>query len=648
MWDLGLFLILSMLVMIGFVAYGEDASRVFIQYWDSALGCWALLVLYGASSLPLSYLYSFAFDGPSTAQISISGINFLTGFGFAVAYAVLANIAKTAALAENLKHFFRFFPPYLLGDGLLKLSGEYYRRKVLGGSRGSGVFGWDVAGREMVFMIAEAMGYFFLVLLVEYSLDAGVISWLDNARLCLNGWKSSDLAAMLRESEGVTEDSDVREERLMVGMLAAGSGRAGARENGVLIQRLCKVYPSPMSLTFRGQGRVKPKCAVRGLSLSVRRGECFGLLGINGAGKSTTLQVLTRDLQATSGQVSVAGEPITSRAVCRLLGYCPQTDPLLPLMTSEETLQLFGGLKGLGNTSDLHKRRTTGHSTRVQRGLAGHVESALGAVGLGGSAKCLAGTLSGGNKRKLSLAVALIGNPPILLLDEPSSGMDPGARRSMWEVISSCSSSRSVVLTTHSMDECEALCDRVGIMVGGRFRCLGTCQHLKSRFGGGYTIEVRRSKQGRGKDQTCVVLPHPWRGSPSLCVACRPCQGWKNSTRHWPSLVFQGSMMCVWRVRVTRCRMPRKILVTGEEEWQVGSVDSALHRHSSSSSPGGMSFRFGITASARPHLRLSLSASPKIRKRRRRVCLVWPIMGVGNMKRMWLMMTLSKGCWAIE
>ncbi|CAM9893019.1 unnamed protein product, partial [Hapterophycus canaliculatus] len=102
-----------------------------------------------------------------------------------------------------------------------------------------------------------------------------------------------------------------------------------------------------------------------------------------------------------------------------------------------------------------------------------------------------AGTLSGGNKRKLSLAVALIGGPPVLLLDEPSSGMDPGARRSMWEVISSLSASRSVILTTHSMEECEAVCGRLGIMVGGRLRCIGTPQHLKGRFGGGYSVEVR-------------------------------------------------------------------------------------------------------------------------------------------------------------
>ena len=101
------------------------------------------------------------------------------------------------------------------------------------------------------------------------------------------------------------------------------------------------------------------------------------------------------------------------------------------------------------------------------------------------------GTYSGGNKRKLSLAVALVGRPAVVFLDEPSTGMDPVARRLMWRVIADIATTTSVVLTTHSMEECEALCSRIGIMVGGTFRCLGSAQHLKNRFGGGYHLEIK-------------------------------------------------------------------------------------------------------------------------------------------------------------
>ena len=105
-----------------------------------------------------------------------------------------------------------------------------------------------------------------------------------------------------------------------------------------------------------------------------------------------------------------------------------------------------------------------------------------------------AGTYSGGNKRKLSVAIAMIGNPPVVFLDEPSTGMDPEARRFMWNVISRISRERklsSVILTTHSMEEAEALATKMGIMVNGNLQCLGTSQHIKNKFGGGYEIEVK-------------------------------------------------------------------------------------------------------------------------------------------------------------
>jgi len=102
-----------------------------------------------------------------------------------------------------------------------------------------------------------------------------------------------------------------------------------------------------------------------------------------------------------------------------------------------------------------------------------------------------AGTYSGGNKRKLSVAIAMIGNPPVVFLDEPSTGMDPMARRHMWEFIRETMQGRCVLLTTHSMEECEALCHRLGIMVKGQLRCLGTPQHLKSKFGKGYQLDLQ-------------------------------------------------------------------------------------------------------------------------------------------------------------
>jgi len=113
-------------------------------------------------------------------------------------------------------------------------------------------------------------------------------------------------------------------------------------------------------------------------------------------------------------------------------------------------------------------------------------------LGLAAYADRCAGTYSGGNKRKLSTAIALIGNPSIVFLDEPTSGMDPGARRFLWNsILEMVRAGQSVVLTSHSMEECEALCSKLGIMVNGQFQCLGSIQHLKNRFGSGYSLTVR-------------------------------------------------------------------------------------------------------------------------------------------------------------
>merc|ERR1719453_1019911 len=143
-------------------------------------------------------------------------------------------------------------------------------------------------------------------------------------------------------------------------------------------------------------------------------------------------------------------------------------------MTARETLYMFARLKNLPEPT-----------------IAETVDELLEKVTLTPYADRPCGSYSGGNKRKLSLAIALVGDPAVVFLDEPSCGMDPVSRRHMWDIIAAERKKRSIVLTTHSMEECEALCSRIGIMVGGRFRCLGSAQHLKSKFGGGYTLELR-------------------------------------------------------------------------------------------------------------------------------------------------------------
>ena len=206
-----------------------------------------------------------------------------------------------------------------------------------------------------------------------------------------------------------------------------------------------------------------PFLAVERISFGLDYGECFALLGVNGAGKSTTFKSLTRDIIPTEGQISIAGHNILHdfAEARKLIGYCPQHDAVFPLMTVEEHLWFYAKIKGI----PMDRREEVVEKAIVELNLAEHRTKP-------------AGTLSGGNKRKLSVGMAIIGNPPIVLLDEPSAGMDPEARRFMWSVVEKISQrdkKSAVILTTHSMEEAEALSTKMGIMVrGGIFRCFGS------------------------------------------------------------------------------------------------------------------------------------------------------------------------------
>jgi len=177
--------------------------------------------------------------------------------------------------------------------------------------------------------------------------------------------------------------------------------------------------------------------------------------------------------------VSIQGFDVSTQASSarKLIGYCPQFDALLDSLTTREHLFLYGRLKGVTHSS-----------------IASVVASQLQDLNLMNYVGSRAGQLSGGNKRKLSVAMATIGEPPMVFLDEPSAGMDPVARRGMWSVVQHIADKRKksvVILTTHSMEEAEALCSRVAIQVDGCFRCLGTPQQIKSKYGHGLELNVR-------------------------------------------------------------------------------------------------------------------------------------------------------------
>ena len=213
--------------------------------------------------------------------------------------------------------------------------------------------------------------------------------------------------------------------------------------------------------------------AVQDITFGVQRGEVFALLGPNGAGKSTTISLIRGDIQPSNGKGEIFVEqiPISKRraAARNSLGVCPQVDAC-DQMTVLEHLRFYARVRGVGDVEH-------------------NVQEVLRAVGLEPFCHRMAAALSGGNKRKLSLAIALMGNPAVLLLDEPSSGMDVCAKRVMWRTLASVVPGRSLVLTTHSMEEADALADRAGIM-GRKMLALGTSAYLRKKHGDRYYVHL--------------------------------------------------------------------------------------------------------------------------------------------------------------
>ena len=258
-------------------------------------------------------------------------------------------------------------------------------------------------------------------------------------------------------------DEDVAEER----QRTLGSKTTG--NEPLRIERLRKVFPPKRP----GQ---KSVVAAQDVAFKVESGEIFGLLGANGAGKTTTLSMLTRHLVPTSGDAFITKHSILSEFSqgATHLGVVTQNNSLWDRLSVEAHLKLFARLRGV--PEDLVKKVVDGTIDQLE--LTPHRHK-------------LSMRLSGGMKRKLCVAIALIGDPEVVLLDEPSAGLDPVSRRNLWSVILRTMSHRAVILTTHSMDEAEALCKRIGIMVQGQLRALGTKQHLKNKFGSGFELVVK-------------------------------------------------------------------------------------------------------------------------------------------------------------
>ncbi|XP_071314730.1 phospholipid-transporting ATPase ABCA1b isoform X1 [Trachinotus anak] len=442
-WDMCNYVVPATLVILIFICFQQKAYVSSTNLPVLAL----LLLLYGWSITPLMYPASFFFKIPSTAYVVLTSVNILIGINGSISTFVMELFGNNeiGGINDILKNVLLIFPHFCLGRGLIDMVKNQAMADALerfGENRFRSPLEWDMVGKNLFAMAVEGVVFFIITVLIQY-------------RFCIKPRAVSKLTKLGALGE---EDEDVARERQRI---VHGLGHGDILE----LRQLTKVF------------KRKQKPAVDRLCVGIPPGECFGLLGVNGAGKTTTFKMLTGDTLVTSGEAFLAGKSILREIneVHQNMGYCPQFDAINELLTGREHLELYAVLRGI-----------------PEKEVCDVAEWGIRKLGLVKYADKAAGSYSGGNMRKLSTAMALIGAPPVVFLDEPTTGMDPKARRALWNCIHSViKEGRSIVLTSHSMEECEALCTRMAIMVNGRFRCLGSVQHLKNRFGDGYTIILR-------------------------------------------------------------------------------------------------------------------------------------------------------------
>ncbi|GCC25067.1 hypothetical protein chiPu_0003472 [Chiloscyllium punctatum] len=440
-------------------------------YKDNLGATALLLILFGFATMPWMYLLSRLFSSSDVAFITYVAINLVLGLCTILAaylprfLALLSSQGQLLRVYSVLRWVFIIFPQFCLAFGLIELSYNQLKfdlTKDFGVDSYVSPFEMDFLGWVFVAITLEGCLFLFLRLVFQGNLLF---------KLCnkdsLHGTTSGN------------EDEDVKKERERV--------LTGEASSDILqIHNLKKCY----------QTLIKKVIAVKGVTVGVPAGECFGLLGVNGAGKTTTFKMLTGDIRPSSGhaiiRTAVGSEQdiINTDIDGSLIGYCPQYDALDDLLTGWEHLFYYSRIRGV--PEDTIKKHV--HNLAHHLYLTSHVDK-------------LVKTYSGGTKRKLSTILALIGRPQVLLLDEPSSGMDPESKRYLWKTImNEVEAGCAAVLTSHSMEECEALCTRLAIMVNGKLKCIGSPKDIKTRFGEVYSVKVGLSRKLAGAMQLTDLL----------------------------------------------------------------------------------------------------------------------------------------------
>ncbi|XP_035212722.1 ATP-binding cassette sub-family A member 3-like isoform X2 [Stegodyphus dumicola] len=458
-------------------------------------------MMYGWASIPFSYLFTFRFKKSTSGFSILVMISVITG----VIIATTLNALKILADSYHYEVFplevglwiLRIFPSFCISSGFSKLfaiaynigicydvpkkdldflcsvkaNSEDFANTCCKDSCKSNCFKqyleWDYStcAHDIMMLFLDGIIYFCCLLALE---ARTMEKWLSKHKKQQSGYGTPvEREVPLTRTE---EDSDVisEEERVL------STHSNDSAHEALTVYNLSKMF--------------KNLCAVDRLTFGIHEGECFGLLGVNGSGKTTTFRMLTGDCIPSEGNAVIKNFALMAdlKKFQSCIGYCPQLDINTDYLTGREVLILFARLNGFDGKS-----------------MENRVDALIKMLNFNEADK-QSQFYSGGSKRKLSIGIALIGSPPLIFLDEPTAGVDVVSKKKIWGIISQAriKTGSAVIIATHSMKECETLCDRLGIMVNGRFRCFGSVEQLKSKYGKGYTLTIKTKREAREDFQT--------------------------------------------------------------------------------------------------------------------------------------------------
>ncbi|GBG86818.1 hypothetical protein CBR_g42101 [Chara braunii] len=497
------FLALSVVYMLFFVGVGA-AIRLKIFTLNDASIILVFLFIFFNNLIAFGFLWSAIFT--STKTITVSAYLYVFGSGLLAEF-LFRFFLRTPSTSRGLIFAFELVPAFALFRGLYEFANYSYEGNYQSttGMRWSNLSDGKNGLTDMMAILAtEWIIFLLLALYVDQIIDTGVgvtrhplffLDWrLGGKRGKKRGGgerkeelelptasrpgKRGDGRGVPSSCEAIGEEDVAAEKQTAKAALqAVMEGESGGREGRRSPSSTFSIVCDELQKVYRGLDGNPDKLAVKGMSLAVPRGECFGMLGPNGAGKTTSINMMVGFLEPTSGTALIEGMDIRTEmgSIHSIMGVCPQHNLLWDTLTGREHLLFYGRLKNLKGEE-----------------LEREVEMWLRKMNLYDGAVLAkpVRAYSGGMKRRLSVAISLIGNPLVVYMDEPSTGLDPASRNNLWKVMKEAKKDRAIILTTHSMEEAEALCDRLGIFVDGQFACIGNPKELTARYGGTYDLTM--------------------------------------------------------------------------------------------------------------------------------------------------------------